>query len=235
MIEAIHELLKLGGKSLKNFLLCIYRVVLLPKSFFKSIREDSEDQFVQGSIFACFISILNLVIVLPVQRVLHVGVESTSYVIVDTIFTYAMWFLGGSIYHGIARVVRGHGKYRGSVTTFLYLTAFQPITAFVGLPVLVLSQRELMKGAASPFEVISRIAVDLPNKPAVIISSILGFFSIIYFFVVSVIAYREIHQVGYFRAFLIASLGFLGFQLAVWALEPPTLRLIWEAFPATPK
>ncbi len=231
MIENIQELLKLAGDSLKNVLLGIYGVLTGPKSFFTSVRDDSDEQFIQASIFACFISILNLVIALPAQRILHVGVESTSYLILDTVLTYAFWFIGGSLYHAVAKVFGGHASYRKTVMTFLYLTAFQPLSALVTIPFLVVAQGQMMEGGYPiAYEPLMRIARAVLTKPSVIVSMALAYCVMVYFFVASVIAFRVVHRVGWMRGFCIGFFGFVGYQIMAAGLEIPLMQLVWQAF-----
>jgi len=230
MIENIQELLKLGGNSLKNVLLGIYGVLTGPKTFFSSVRDDS-DEFIQASIFACFISILNLVIALPAERILRVNVESKSYLTFDTVLSYAFWFIAGSFYYAVAKVFRGHASYRKTVTTFLYLRAFQPLLVLVSIPFMVVTRGQMMEGRYFfTYAPVMRLLGTALSEQAVIVSKALMWCVIVYFFVASVTAFRVVHRVGRMRGFCIAFFGYAGYLIMEETLETPLMQLVWQAF-----
>jgi serine/threonine protein kinase len=57
-----------------------------------------------------------------VLRSLGVQLETPTYLLVDTVLTYAGFFLAGVLYHLAAKIVRGRGALLGSLVAFLYLT-----------------------------------------------------------------------------------------------------------------
>jgi Yip1 domain len=235
VIENIQQLLKLGGNALKNFLLCLYEVVISPKAFFSNLPDDREQQFVQASIFACFISVLNLVIALPVQRILGIRAESTSYLLVDTVLTYGCWFIMGSIFHASARLVGGHARYLSSVTAFLYLTAYQPLGALVSLPVIVITERQVLEeGYPFTYEQRLRMVRTIIDKPGAVVSLFASVCVLIYLLVAAATAFRVVHRVGRFRGFCILLLGTAGVFVFVSLLEIPLMQLFAQAFKMKP-
>ena len=192
---------------------------------------DSQEQFIQASIFACFISVLNLVIRLPVYRLIHVGVESTSFLLVDTVFTYAFWFIEGSIFHAAAKLFGGHAHYRKSVITYLYLTAFQPLLCLLGIPFTVVVERRMIEGMYPlTDESLVRLLQEVLERPAVVVSSVLTLSAIVYYFVASVTAFRTVHHLGRLRGFWIVFFGELGCWALAAGVKIPLTQSLSEAF-----
>ena len=83
------KLRKVVKRNFEHFFL----ILANPRRFIVSINHPSNEQLIPASIFAAMMSVLNLVITLPLSRLLRVQTESVSYVIADTILTFAFWFL----------------------------------------------------------------------------------------------------------------------------------------------
>jgi hypothetical protein len=98
-IKTIQSLLQLSNKTIKNNFIRFLAIIITPRNFFNSIKHNTTDELLNASVFAVFISILNLLIVSPVHRILGIKSESTSYLLIDTIVTLLIWFLCGIIFH----------------------------------------------------------------------------------------------------------------------------------------
>lgn len=231
MPEKIIALLKensaLVGDNLQKF----FRILSKPAEFISSIERAPIEQLIPASIFAAMMSLLNLALHIPIFRILHVETESASYFVVDTILTYAFWFIYGSCFHLAAKLFRGRGNYAVSLVSFLYLTAFMPVLTLTSIPLNVILRRHIVTATNMlPVDFINLAINDVFNSSPAIISVIVSIFVFAWYFIALTQVFRFTHKVGRIRGFGMVFLGVLIWQLLRWALETPIFQLFWRSY-----
>jgi hypothetical protein len=163
------DLLKLGSDTLKGCFEAWFSVLSAPERFTGSLDLTSNETLTRASVFAVFISLVNLLIQGPVLRSLGVQLETPTYLLVDTVLTYAGFFLAGVLYHLAAKIVRGRGALLGSLVAFLYLTAWKPIGELITTP-LVIEAMPLWVKHSGTREFMSEFSKALADQPELLLS-----------------------------------------------------------------
>lgn len=228
MVSSIGDLLKLGSDTLKGCFEAWFSVLSAPERFTGSLDLTSNETLTKASVFAVFISLVNLLIQGPVLRSLGVQLETPTYLLVDTVLTYAGFFLAGVLYHLAAKIVRGRGALLGSLVAFLYLTAWKPIGELITAP-LVIEAMPLWLKHSGTREFMSEFSKALADQPELLFSfALLGIY-VLCFVIWGARMFGVVHGLGPFRAFVLSVLGYL-FGLAVPALLGPMQRMALVAF-----
>lgn len=227
----IEALTNLGEKFGRTYLLGLYEILSNPKTFLKSKELDSKETFVAASKFAVFISVLNLIIIYPSLRQEGVEAESPYFLIVDTVITYAFFFLNGLIFHVVAMVFRGTGTAQGSVTVYLYLTAFMPVLHLVFLPGLFAFRGLLIdSGGYMSYDLYNDLIQISLEKPMVMVSVVITFAFLVYYMKCLVSGYRILHQTGRTRGFFIVAISTLGILASEAFIESPVAAAFHKSF-----
>jgi hypothetical protein len=230
-IENIQQLFGLGTELLKDNVATLCAVLMKPRAFFAGVSVDTPADVLRASVFAGFISILNLVISTPLLRVAGVEMESTSFLLTDTVLTYAAWFLYGSIFHISAKVLRGQGSYSSSVVAFLYLTAFYPVMGFLGLPAAHVVARPFLQAQDTlNLEFYRDLGPAFVASPAALISFGLASVVGLYFFFALILAARRVHGFGRARGISAGALAFVGYLIISVSVVVPVEQLFRKAF-----
>lgn len=228
----IEKLTELGGKYAKRYLFSLYQILSNPKTFLGAKDLNSTEEFISASKFAVFVSILGLVIAYPSFRIVGVEAESPYFLLVDTVITYAFFFLYGSMYHIFAKILRGKGSFQGSVVVFLYLTAFFPVIQFFSMPIDFVSRSLIMdaNGILSQ-KLFEEIAHLHRGKMTMLVSSACLSLGVLIYYAKSLCSgYRMLHSTGRFRAFIIVSLGIVGWQAVSVFLATPIVITFHKSF-----
>src|SRR5439155_11330756 len=136
-LEGILDVVKLGSHSLQRVVIQFFAVVAHPRRFIRTVHLDRTDTIVNASVFAIFISITGLIVTLSALLLAHIKADAPSFILIDTVLTFAVWFLKGSMFHLCFILFKGKGTYQSSIVAYLYLTAFNLIGTLLALPLLV--------------------------------------------------------------------------------------------------
>ena len=203
-----------GRAFLRENIFRLYSVLIGPRTFISSLNYDSHEELIRASVFAIFINLLNLVITGPMLRFLRVETASLSFLLTDTVLTYATWLLRASLFHMAAKCLRGHGTYRSSVVAFLYLTAFLPALFIVSYPLEHDARRAfLAPGNALTVHNVMQLVTGWFESPETLIPAIIATLGFVYFYGCIVSVYCFIHSVGRIRGIFICLLGY-----ALWGV-----------------
>jgi hypothetical protein len=231
MPDSIVGFIKENASLLGDNLRRLFRILGSPAAFIASTEHATQEQLLSASIFAILISLLNLVLNVPIFRLLDIEVESTSFLIADTVLTYVFLFLYGSGFHLAARVMQGKGSYTSSVVSFLYLTAFLPVIKVVSIPATAVVTRAIVEGPDTTtlaFQLAT--AEHLLRSPPAMIGALLMFVVYGWYFVALASVFRVVHCVGAVRGMCIALAGFVfWWSLSFW-IEAPAVRMLWLAY-----
>ena len=132
--KGIPHVAKFGGRTLNSNAVRFIAILAALRNFIKSINHKDDQALIDASVFAVFISVVNLTISLPAYRLANVKADTLTYVLIDTVITLVFWFLYGSVYHLCARLMGGRGTYQSSLVAVLYLTAFTVISGIFTVP-----------------------------------------------------------------------------------------------------
>lgn len=223
----IKENAALVGENLRQF----FRILATPGEFISSIRRRTNELLVPASIFAALMSLLNLALHLPVLRFLRIESESASYFVVDTILTYAFWFIYGSGFHLAARILRGHGDYATSLVSFLYLTAFFPVLVAVTIPIEPIVRRCTVDGTDTTSLEFQLCVVPsfLSSTPA-LISFVMGSIVFVWYLIALTKVFSIVHNVGKLRSAFIVLLGLSFWMLLTLPVELSAFQIFWKAY-----
>jgi len=231
MIENVRALIDLGGGWLKDYVRNLVAILRSPREFMRSRDLDAGPTFIDASVFAALVSLLNLVIQIPIYRTLGVNVETPAFILVDTVFTYGFWFIYGSILHGSARLFGGGASYQASVACFLFMSAFRPLILIVTAPSEFVARRMVLDspdvGGAAFYQ---RALPALASSPRATVLLILALAANCYFFFALVSAFRAVHAVSRIRAFFIVAVGLVGWVAISSLVEVPAFQALWQSF-----
>ncbi len=115
-------------------------ILFAPRAFFTRLRSVKARGFLKAVGFALSVSIINLIILTPLNKLL--GVESTlSFLAVDTVITFGFWIMYAVLLHLAVRLVGGSGSGLATMASALYLTAYTPL-------LLLLSRKSVLSGVS---------------------------------------------------------------------------------------
>jgi len=224
MSEGITALMKENAALVTKNLRYFFRILVSPVEFISSIKHSSSEQLVSATFFAALMSILNLVIALPLFRLLGMNVETTSYFVVDTILTYGFFFIYGSAFHLSAKIFRGKGNYTSSLVSFLYLKAFSPIGMIVGIPLELI----FIGGIVNGTDIISIMSSPLSFVELISLFSLLLVLS--WYLISMVKVFCIVHKLGKTRGSCVVLVGFSLWCLISVLYEFPILQLFYKAY-----
>lgn len=205
-----------------RYLFMGYQILSNHKQFFNSRNLETTEEFIAASKFSAFVSILNLMIALPYLRSSGVQVENSYFIIIDTVIAYAFFFLSGAIFHITAKLLLCKGSLQGSVTVFLYLTAFMPVLSLLSIPLGFALHGPLtrMGGSISPEFALQFVEHNADNL-LLQISFLVAMGFCVFYLKVLCSGYRIQYAVGRIRAFSIVFMGSIGlFVTSVYIVNP---------------
>jgi hypothetical protein len=231
MAEIVTSLIKENAVLIGNNLRQFYLVLKGPGQFIASLKPPYSDHFLPASIFAVLVSLSILVLNIPVSRILHVEVENVSYIVVDTILSFAFFFIYGSIFHLSAKLFRGQGDYAGSLVSYLYLTVFFVVLAAVSIPQVMLTKRLILLGTDTTTAAFDDSLISmLKGSTAAQFSVLAGLLIWAWYFVSLTKVVRVVHGVGVLRGASIVLVGFAAFLFIVDKIETPTVQMLMLAY-----
>jgi hypothetical protein len=229
MVGSIGDLLKLGSAALKESFEAWFAVLSAPRQFIASLDLASKETLTKASVFAVFISIVNLMIEGPLLRSLGVQIETPAFLLFDTVFTYAGFFLIAVLYHLAATIVRGRGTLLASVIAFLYLTAWKPIGALVSAPLGIHTTSLWLKHPVNR-EFGDEFARTLLQQPDLFFNLAIYGVYVACFVIWGARMFGVVHDLKPLRATALSVLGYLFGAVAVVVLLGPVQRAALLAF-----
>lgn len=216
--KGIPHVAKFGGRTLKSNAVRFIAILAAPRNFIKSINHKDDQALIDASVFAVFISVVNLTISLPAYRLANVKADTLTYVLIDTVITLVFWFLYGSVYHLCARLMGGRGTYQSSLVAVLYLTAFTVISGIFTVPLSLTAIFWSLESSDAPhlgeWQILGN---EILKSPTGLICTLIGGFMII-------------HEVGRARGIAIGLLGASLSWVVLFTVEKPAIALFWRAF-----
>ncbi len=215
-----------------RYLFMGYQILSNHKQFFNSRNLETTEEFIAASKFSAFVSILNLMISLPYLRSSGVQVENSYFIIIDTVITYAFFFLYGAIFHITAKLLLCKGSLQGSVTVFLYLTAFFPVLNLLSIPLGFALHGPLTQLGGNiistefAMQFVAHNADNLLLQISYLVS--MGFY--VFYLKVLCSGYRIQYAVGRIRAFSIVFMGIIGFSVINVYIVIPVNALFHKSF-----
>jgi hypothetical protein len=230
-VEDAKALVEVGGTWIGHGAATLLRVLRAPVAFVRSL--DLDDPPVRdAALFAVFISLLSLVLYIPVFRMLGVEVETTSFVLIDTVVTFAFWFVQATIVHTVARLLGVRGRtLQATLVVFLYLTAFMPIQMLIFAPFSLVVRRWMIddgdvRQIFDPGLVLRLVG----ESPAVAVSVAVGIVFGTALVIVYAASFRAAYRIGWTRAFAIIILSLLATMAWAAAVEHPVQQMMFRAF-----
>jgi hypothetical protein len=227
----LSALLKDSGRVFKDNGRRFFSIIHDPVAFIRSLDHSSGEELLSASLFAALVSLLNLAINLPLLRVLRIETENASFVLADTILTFAFWFVFGTVFHLAAKLMRGNASYTSTLTAYLYLRAFTPLIVLLGIPYEA-RVRPIIIGSPEPFGLeVFRIYFELAqSSPSAFVTLLLVSVITVYYLICLYRVLRAVHGVGRGRGLALLLVGFnlQGFVEVV--VMVPVMQLLWKAF-----
>jgi hypothetical protein len=221
----------LNAHRLKRIPARFVAILAHPRRFFRSIDYHSDQSLVDATLFAVVISVINLVLLFPAHRIAQLKSDTLSYVLIDTVITLLFWFLYGSVYHLCARLLGGRGTYPSSLVAVLYLTAFTVVSQIFTLPVSLKAISLGLESSEIPsFEQFRVLGEQTLQTPVGLICSFLSTVTISYRWVVTIMVFMIIHDVGLLKGIGIGVLGAALSWVLFFGVELPATQLLWRAF-----
>ena len=225
-------LVEVGGGWIGHHAATLLRVVRGPVAFVDTLDLDTAPPVSDAALFAVFISLVSLVLQVPLFRTLGVEVEGTAYVLVDTVMTFAFWFIQAVILHSVARLLGVRRRsFQATLVCFLYLTAFMPIATVISAPFGLGARRWMIDDGDVAGLLKGDIAIRLlAGSPAIAASAI----AMIIFGLCLIGVYAAVFRAAY-RISLTRSLAIILVSAGayfVWsvAIETPVQQMVFRAF-----
>jgi hypothetical protein len=223
LVKKASEISSLLGVLLGHFVAVIHN----SREFIITLNPQSQDDFYQALKFAAFTSLLNFLIW---SMLLNVDIKNVM-LITDTIVTYLFWLSYGLFFHWCSKMVKGCGNWQGTISSFLYLTAFFPIIHFVSIPHEAFRQ-ELMEAGFVPgtIEWAKEIKASLLGAPLRIdsVSWLLGRIGWLFWLVRIIQVCSVIHKLSVLRSVIAVVLGFALMLLCQSTFQNYVLWLLWD-------
>jgi TIR domain/Yip1 domain len=207
-------------------------VLARPRSFIRSIDYNAEHTLIDASVFAVFISVIELIMVLPAYRLANIKADTLTYVLIEIITTLVFWFLYGSVYHLCARLIGGRGTYQSSIVAFLYLTAFVVIGAIFSLPVAPKTISFGLETSLAPSRLSQwgTFSEQMLQSPTGLICNLLILATALYRWICTIGVFMIIHEVGRLKGVFIGLLGAALSWVVFIYIQKPAMDLLWRAF-----
>jgi hypothetical protein len=224
-------LVEVGGGWIGHHAATLLRVVRGPVAFVQTLDFDAPPVS-DAALFAVFISLVNLVLQIPLFRTLGVAVESTAYVLVDTVMTFAFWFIQAVILHSVARLFGVRQRsFQATLVCFLYLTAFMPIVMVISAPFVLSARRWMIEDGDVAGLLQGDVAMKLLAGSPAIAASAAG---MIIFGLCLIGVYAAVFRAAY-RIGLTRSLAIIFVSVGVYfawsaAIEAPVQQMVFRAF-----
>lgn len=206
-------------------------VLSQPRKFIASIQHNTAHALTDASLFAVFVNIVNLLIMLPAFRFSGVQADSLTYALIDTVTTFIFWLLYGSVYHVSARLIGGRGTYRSSIVAVLYLTAFFAISSIFTVPLSLKIISVSLQGLDPPtISEMGKVGVQLVETPTGLICSLLLVATALYRWVCTIGVFMIIHDVSRLKGVLIGLVGSSISWILFLMVESPVMQLVLRVF-----
>lgn len=229
--KGIQDVARIGGKTLKSNAVRFIAVLAGPRNFIKSIDHQADHALIDASVFAIFISVVNLIISLPAYRLANIKADTLTYVLIDTMITFVFWFLYGSVYHLCARLIGGRGTYQSSIVAVLYLTAFTVISGIFTLPLTLAAISWSLESSDAPalseWQILGN---QILKSPTGLICTLLISATLLYRWICTIGVFMIIHEVSRARAIFICLLAASLSWVVLLTVEKPATALFWRAF-----
>ena len=229
--KGIPHVAKFGGRTLKSNAVRFIAILAAPRNFIKSINHKDDQALIDASVFAVFISVVNLTISLPAYRLANVKADTLTYVLIDTVITLVFWFLYGSVYHLCARLMGGRGTYQSSLVAVLYLTAFTVISGIFTVPLSLTAIFWSLESSDAPhlgeWQILGN---EILRSPTGLICTLMISATILYRWICTIGVFMIIHEVGRARGIAIGLLGASLSWVVLFTVEKPAIALFWRAF-----
>jgi hypothetical protein len=229
--KGIPHVAKFGGRTLKSNAVRFIAVLASPRNFIKSINHKDDQALIDASVFAVFISVVNLTISLPTYRIANVKADTLTYVLIDTVITLVFWFLYGSVYHLCARLMGGRGTYQSSLVAVLYLTAFTVISGIFSVPLSLTAISWSLESSDAPrLGEWQMLGNEILKSPTGLICTLMISATILYRWICTIGVFMIIHEVGRARGIAIGLFGASLSWFVLFTVEKPAIALFWRAF-----
>ena len=229
--KGIQDVVKRGGKTLKSNAVRFIAVLAAPRNFIKSIDHKADQALIDASVFAVFISVVNLTISLPAYRLANVKADTLTYALIDTVITLVFWFLYGSVYHICAKLAGGRGTYQSSLVAVLYLTAFTVISGIFTLPLSLTAISWSLESSDVPsLNQWQLLGTEILKSPTGLICTVLISATILCRWICTIGVFMIIHEVGLARGICLGLLGATLSWVVLFTVEKPAIALFWRAF-----
>ena len=202
-----------------------------PRSLLREVDHHSDHAFIGASLFAAFISVVNLIINIPVYRLANIQADSFTYGLIDTVITFVFWFLYGSIYHLGAKLFGGLGTYQSSIVMFLYLTAFTVIAGIFTLPMSLKAISWSLGSSDVPsVSEWQALGEQILESPTGLICTFLSSSVLTYRWICTIAVFMLIHKVSLAKGILIGVFSGGISLLLTLTLEKHAVALLWRGF-----
>ncbi len=230
-MEGILDLLKLGGQILSRVVLQLFAIVAQPRQFANSLDLNSATALVDASVFAVFVSIANLVISLSALLVAKIKADASTFVLIDTVLSFAFWFIYGSILHLCYKLFGGRGTYQNSMVVFLYMTAFEVLVTLFSLPGSVkIIPWILQSGQAPTANDWLRLVNATSESTSILLCQLLATAALIYRMIWVVRVFIMIHPLRPTKGVLVGLFGVTLWFLASSTVERSVMSVFLQAF-----
>lgn len=129
IIKTTQEVITIIGRFISNCFVRFIKIIINPSEFIASRPIDQPSELLSASLFGIFTSLINILVIVPVFRLLKINAGNSTFLAVTTLtryvsLRYISFFLYGSWLHISAKAIRGKATFQSSVIAVLYMTAY---------------------------------------------------------------------------------------------------------------
>ncbi|MUL11714.1 hypothetical protein [Aliivibrio fischeri] len=203
-----------------------------PKQLAESLDFNDKDSLVLSSKFGVITSVLTFIVVVPSLKLAGIQIENPYYILTDTILTYAIYVLYGVIFHLFILLLGGRGTCAGTITSFMYSTAFFILISLFSLPLDFLFREELIKSASPVFSefIINEVRILNPYNPTIIFSLLATYVLMFLHSRALYCMFKHVHSIGAFRSFLATFLGVVTWYVITMFYVYPIVIMFYNGF-----
>jgi len=210
-----------------------YGIIFRLKGYLKSIDFESKDELLKSIFFISIISIIGSLIIVPVYINLKINYSNGFFFALDTITTVFTYCGYAFIYHIIAKLLGGKGKFQETLIVVLSSFAYAPLWWLTGVPFVRIYYKFLMTEDlinTQFYDKINSCIQPLSEHPVYYIIMIIQSILLILYARTLYIGIQHIHNLKKISTFLVVFEGIIIWIMGEYYLNPYVTQYICKGF-----
>ncbi len=219
-MDSLSKFLKLGSAFAKENFAIAFRVLFERKEFIRSLEHNSNSEFYRAIVYAIFLSLVDLITMIPSLRSAGVNTESISFLLVNTLVMLFSITILGAVNYILCLILRARITLRSSIVLTIYLSTVTVLLNFFTIPINSFVGRLIIRGSFT--DEISFQVLQSSDKPMYILGLLSAMFiGLVYWAVIQAGSFRLVTRIGWLRTVLFGSASIISmFALSELLIGP---------------